>query len=84
VDSEQDVIEPSATAFYDIAYGKLHYSRDQAKEVMAPFVALENNITDWNLAIQRLEENLPASERYYTKQVKAQEGLNAPGDTSTA
>lgn len=72
VDQVQDVIKPSATAFYDIAYSRLKYEREQASEIVEKYLDANTGLTNWDRAIKALEMELPPTERYYTAQVKRQ------------
>ncbi|KKM15791.1 hypothetical protein LCGC14_1692530, partial [marine sediment metagenome] len=61
-------IKVGPSAFYDIAYGKLSIEREEANRIGTQFYDENTGTTNWDLAIRKLEENLPKEERLYTIQ----------------
>ena len=63
-----DYIPANSTTFYALAYTKLKIEREQAKDVLQPFIDKSTGEIDYEKAILLLEKNLPESDRDFTNQ----------------
>lgn len=75
-----EYIPARSTTFYTIAYNKLDIEKDQAWEILAPFINKDTGEIDYAEAIMALETNLPPDDRDFTKQQKELEGIDAQSD----
>lgn len=63
-----DYIPANSTTFYALAYTKLKIEREQAKDVLQPFIDKSTGEIDYGKAITLLEKNLPDADRDFTNQ----------------